>query len=92
MGLLPRWHQYRPRYSLQFPFTSKGAVIRKSLLALSVLAALAGGTVAALADAAPLAYDLLSSVEALLPAANAATDDVLNDGAAVLNGAVPSPL
>ncbi len=56
--------------------------MRKTLLALSVLAGLAGGT-AAPADAAPLAHGLLPSADALLPAANTATDAVLNEGASV---------
>ena len=57
--------------------------MHKILLALSVLAGLAGGSAATPADAAPLAHGLLPSVEALLPAANTATDAVHNEGASV---------
>lgn len=57
--------------------------MRKILLALSVLAGLAGGSAATPADATPLAHGLLPSVTALLPAANTATDAVLNEGASV---------
>ncbi len=57
--------------------------MRKTLLALSVLAGLACGTAAIPADAASLAHGLLPSVEALLPVANTATDAVLNEGASV---------
>ena len=57
--------------------------MNKILLALSVLAGLAAGSAATPADAAPLAHGFLPSVEALLPAANTATDAVLNEGASV---------
>jgi len=60
--------------------------MRKTLLALSVLAGLAGlagGTAATPADAAPLAHGLLPSVDALLPVANTATDPALNEGASI---------
>ena len=55
--------------------------MRKTLLSLSMLAGLAGGTAATPADAAPLAHGLLPSVEVLLPAVNTATDAVPNEGA-----------
>ncbi len=71
------------RYAFLFSFTFKGAIIRRTLLALSVLAGLAGGTAATPADAAPLAHGLLPSVEALLPVANTATYAALNEGASV---------
>jgi len=74
------------RYAFLFFFTFKGAIVRKTLLALSVLAGLAGlagGTAAAPTDAAPLAHGLLPSVEALLPVANTAADAALNEGASV---------
>ncbi len=57
--------------------------MRRTLLALSVLAGLAGGTAATPADAAPLAHGLLPSADALLPVANTATDAALNEGASV---------
>ena len=57
--------------------------MRKALLALSLLAGLAGGRVATPADAAPLAHGLLPSVEALLPTVNTPTDVVLNEGASI---------
>lgn len=57
--------------------------MRKILLALSVLAGLAGGSAATQANATPLAHGLLLPVEATLPTANAATDAVLNEGASV---------
>jgi hypothetical protein len=71
------------RYAFLFSFTFKGAIIRRTLLALSVLAGLAGGTAATPADAAPLAHGLLPSVDALLPVANTATYAALNEGASV---------
>jgi hypothetical protein len=74
---------YCVRYAFLFFFTFKGAIVRKTLLALSVLAGLAGGTAATPADAAPLAHCLLPSVEALLPVANTAADAALNEGASV---------
>ena len=56
--------------------------MRKALLALSVLAGLAGGTTTP-AGAAPLAHGLLPSIEALLPVVNTVPDAVLNEGASV---------
>ncbi len=83
LGPLPNGRLHRVRYSPLFPFTSKGAVMRKTLLALSVLAGLAGGIAAIPADAAPLAHGLLPSAEALLPVVGTATDAVLSEGASV---------
>jgi len=57
--------------------------MRKTLLALAMLAGLACGIAATPADAAPLAHGLLPSVEALLPVANTATYAALNEGASV---------
>ena len=57
--------------------------MHKTLLALSVLVGLAGGSAVTPADAAPLAHGLLPPVEALLPAVNTATDAVHNEGASV---------
>lgn len=57
--------------------------MRKTLLALSVLAGLAGGTATTPAGAAPLAHGLLPSADVLLPVVNTATDAALNQGASV---------
>ncbi len=57
--------------------------MRKTLLAFSVLAGLAGLSAATPADAAPFAHGLVPSVERLLPAADASADAVLNEGASV---------
>ncbi len=57
--------------------------MRKTLLALSVLAGLAGGIAATPADAAPLAHGLLPSADALLPVVNTSADAALNEGASV---------
>ncbi len=57
--------------------------MRKTLLALSVLAGLAGGTAATPADAAPLAHGLLPRADALPTVVNTAADAVLNEGASV---------
>lgn len=57
--------------------------MRKTLLALSMLAGLAGGTAATPADAAPLAHGLLPSAEALLPVVGTATGAALNEDASV---------
>ena len=82
-GPLLNGRLHRVRFAPLFPFTSKGAVMRKTLLALSVLAGLAGGTAAIPADAAPLAHGLLPSVEVPLLVVGAATGAVLNEGASV---------
>ncbi len=74
---------HRVRFVVLFPLTFKGVVVRKTLLAFSVLAGLAGGTATTPADAAPLAHGLLPSVEASLPIVNTVTDAVLNEGASV---------
>ena len=55
--------------------------MRKALLALSLLAGLAGGQVATPADAAPLTHGMLPSVEVLLPIVNIPIDVALNEGA-----------
>ena len=57
--------------------------MREILLAVSVLAGLAGGIAATPANAAPLAHGLLPPTEALLPVVNTATDAVLNEDASV---------
>ena len=57
--------------------------MRKALLALSLLAGLAGGSVAAPAEAAPLAHGMLPSVEALLLTVNTPTDAALNEAASI---------
>ncbi len=56
--------------------------MRKTLLALSMLAGLAG-LAATPADAAPLAHGLAPSLEALLPVANLPANAVLSEGASV---------
>ena len=57
--------------------------MRKTLLALSMLAGLAGGTAATPADAAPLTHGLRPLAEARLPVVGTATDTALNEGASV---------
>ena len=57
--------------------------MRRTLLAFSMLAGLAGGTAATRADAASLAHGLLPSIEALLPVVNTANDAVLNEAASI---------
>ena len=57
--------------------------MRKALLALSLLAGLADGSIATPADAAPLAHGLLPSVEVRLPTVNTPTDDALNEGTSI---------
>ena len=57
--------------------------MRKILLAVSVLAGLAGGIAAIPANAAPLAHGMLSSSKALLPVVNTATNAVPNEDASV---------
>ncbi len=57
--------------------------MRKVLLALSLLAGLAGGSVATPADAAPLAHGLLPSVEVLLLTVNTPIDAALNKDASI---------
>ena len=57
--------------------------MRKALIALSLLAGLAGSSIAIPADAAPLAHDLPPSVEALLLTVNVPTDVALNEGASI---------
>lgn len=57
--------------------------MRKTLLAFSVLAGLAGLSAATPAGAAPSAHGLVPSVERLLPATDASADAVLNEGASV---------
>ena len=57
--------------------------MRQALLALLLLAGLAGGRVATPADAAPLAHGMLPSVEVLLLTVNTPIDVVLNEGASI---------
>jgi len=65
-----------------FLLTSKGGIMRKTLLALSMLAGLAGLS-ATPANAAPLAHNLVPSLEALLPVVNMTADAVVSEGASV---------